>query len=119
MPTSENMDLVPDDMHVAMQMHTRGDFETIADYVKSFATKYSDPRIGIFPEPGNLQLVGETFSEDMFLPIKDRIYGYFFQSLEVGSEKYLYVSKTVNEYKFKESMFGKIPSLTLYYFLAQ
>jgi len=85
MPTAENMDLVPADMRVAMQMHSGGDFETIADCIKSFATKYKDPRIGIFPEPGNLQLVGEKFTEDMFSPIKDRIFGYFFQSLEVGS----------------------------------
>ena len=85
MPTAENMELVPPDMRVAMQMHTGGDFETIADCIKSFATKYSDPRIGIFPEPGNLQLVGEKFTEDMFSPIKDRIFGYFFQSLEVIS----------------------------------
>ena len=80
----KNMNLVSDDMRVAMQIHSGGDFESIADCVKSFATKYNDPRIGIFPEPGNLQLVGEKFTEDMFLPLKDRILGYFFQSLEVG-----------------------------------
>ena len=81
----ENMDLVPDDMFVAMQMHTGGDFETIKDCSKSFAGKYSDPRIGIFPEPGNLQLAHEKFTENMFLPLKDRVYGWFFQSIEVGS----------------------------------
>jgi len=53
-------------MKIAVQMHTGVDFETINDCTKSFATKYIDPRIGIFPEPGNLQLAGENLRSKCF-----------------------------------------------------
>lgn len=83
LPDEENLSLIDSDMRMAMQMHTNGDFESISDCLESFSTKYRDPRAGIFPEPGNLQLVGEKFSEDMFIPVKERIFGWFFQSLVI------------------------------------
>jgi len=72
-----------DDMRLGPQMHTGGEFETVALAAETLA-RIADPRVGVVVEPANHMFAGETWSEDLFKPIAERIIGCNLQSIEVG-----------------------------------
>ena len=73
-------------VRILYQMHTGGPFETIAAAANAIA-KIGEPNFGVMPEPANLLMAGETFTEDMFEPLRGRIFGVHVQTLEIGPDK--------------------------------
>ena len=78
---------LPDDLRLVFQMHSGSGFENVAQAAESLARIPSD-RFGVMPEPANLLFSGETWSDDLFVPLKGRIYGCNAQSiaLDPGSD---------------------------------
>ena len=76
----------PVGLRVLYQMHTGGPFETVAVAANSIA-EIGEPNFGVMAEPANHLMAGETFSEDMFEPIKDSLFGVHVQTLEIGPDK--------------------------------
>jgi sugar phosphate isomerase/epimerase len=72
----------PHGLRVVYQMHTGGAFETIATAAHA-ADEVDEPNFGVLPEPANLMLAGETFTETMLEPLRGRIFGVHVQTLEV------------------------------------
>ncbi|NOZ20652.1 MAG: hypothetical protein GXP25_06135 [Planctomycetes bacterium] len=75
----------PFGLRILYQMHTGGDFETVERAAKSI-TEIGEPNFGVMAEPANHLMARETFSEDMFEPIKDHLFGVHVQTLEVGPD---------------------------------
>lgn len=69
-------------VNVLYQMHTGGPFETIAGAAEAIA-EIDQPNFGVMPEPANLLMAGETFSTDMFEPLRGRVLGVHVQTLVV------------------------------------
>ena len=72
----------PHGLKVHYQMHTGGPFETVAAAAEAIR-EVGEPNFGVMPEPSNLLLAGESFTEDMFGPLAGRIVGVHVQTLEV------------------------------------
>ncbi len=71
---------LPDDLRLVFQMHSGSPFENVAQTADSLAHIPSD-RFGVMPEPANLLFSGETWSNDLFMPLKGRIFGCNAQSI--------------------------------------
>ena len=71
---------LPDDLRLVFQMHSGSPFENVAQAADSLAHISSD-RFGVMPEPANLLFSGETWTDDLFVPLKGRIYGCNAQSI--------------------------------------
>ena len=71
---------LPDDLRLVFQMHSGSPFENVSDAVDSLA-HISSERFGLMPEPANLLFAGETWHDDLFAPLKGRIYGCNAQSI--------------------------------------
>jgi len=78
-------DALPDDLRLVFQMHSGSPFENVADAVDSLAQIQSD-RFGLMPEPANLLFAGETWHDDLFVPLKGRIYGCNAQSIALDEK---------------------------------
>jgi sugar phosphate isomerase/epimerase len=76
---------LPDDLRIVFQMHSGSPFENVADAADSLSRIPSD-RFGLIPEPANLLFSGETWSDDLFVPLKGRIYGCNAQSIALDPE---------------------------------
>jgi len=76
---------LPDDLRLVFQMHSGSPFENVAAAVDSLAQISSD-RFGLMPEPANLLFAGETWRDDLFVPLKGRIYGCNAQSIALDEE---------------------------------
>ncbi|MFT5369453.1 MAG: sugar phosphate isomerase/epimerase [Candidatus Latescibacterota bacterium] len=76
---------LPDDLRLVFQMHSGSPFENVAAAVNSLAQIPSD-RFGLMPEPANLLFAGETWRDDLFAPLKGRIYGCNAQSIALDEE---------------------------------
>lgn len=72
----------PHGLRILYQMHTNGPFETVLAAAAAIA-EIDEPNFGVMPEPSNLLMAGETFSQDMFAPLTGRIFGVHVQTLEV------------------------------------
>jgi sugar phosphate isomerase/epimerase len=72
----------PHGVNVLYQMHTGGPFETVAGAAAA-VVEVDEPNFGVMPEPSNLLLAGQPFSEDMFAPLAGRIFGVHVQTVEV------------------------------------
>jgi sugar phosphate isomerase/epimerase len=72
-----------DDMRLGPQMHTGGEFESVALAAKTL-DRIADPRVGVILEPANHMFARETWSDSLFEPIANRIIGCNLQSVEVG-----------------------------------
>jgi len=70
-------------MRVGPQMHTGGEFENVSMAARTLA-KIESSKVGVIPEPANLMLAGETWSEGLFAPLAGRIIGCNIQSIAVG-----------------------------------
>ena len=79
---------LPSDLRLVFQMHTGSSFENVALAADNIAQIPSD-RFGLMPEPANLLFAGETWENDLFVPLKGRIYGCNAQSiaLDPGSDE--------------------------------
>ena len=75
--------LLDADMRLGPQMHTGGEYETVASAAQVLAA-IPDRRIGVVVEPANLMLAGLRWSADLLRPLAGRIVGCNLQSLEVG-----------------------------------
>lgn len=75
----------PHGIKILYQMHTGGPFETVANAAATIA-EISEPNFGIMPEPANLVMGRETFNEDMFEPLRGKIFGVHVQTLAVSSD---------------------------------
>lgn len=73
-------------IRILYQMHTGGPFETIAS-AAAVVAEINEPSFGVMPEPANLLMAGERFSEDMFEPLRGRIFGVHVQTIETGPDK--------------------------------
>ena len=69
-------------VRVLYQMHTGGPFETVADAARSVA-EIGEPNFGVMPEPANLAMAREGFTERMFEPLRGHIFGVHVQTLVV------------------------------------
>ncbi len=78
-------DALPDDLRLVFQMHSGSPFENVADAVDRLAQIQSD-RFGLMPEPANLLFAGETWHDDLFVPLKGRIYGCNAQSIALDEK---------------------------------
>jgi sugar phosphate isomerase/epimerase len=78
-------DSLPDDLRLVFQMHSGSAFENVAAAVDSLAQIPSE-RFGLMPEPANLLFAGETWREDLFAPLKGRIYGCNAQSIALDEK---------------------------------
>lgn len=76
---------LPDDMRLVFQMHSGSPFENVSDAVESLA-KISSDRFGLMPEPANLLFAGETWHNDLFAPLKGRIFGCNAQSIALDED---------------------------------
>lgn len=77
-------DLDPD-MRIGPQMHTGGDFETVASAAQALAPLPAG--IGVIVEPANLLLAGErTWSADLLSPLAGRLVGCNLQSIEIAED---------------------------------
>ena len=78
---------LPSGLRLVFQMHSGSPFENVAMAADSLAQIPSD-RFGLMPEPANLLFAGDTWSDDLFAPLKGRIYGCNAQSiaLDAGSD---------------------------------
>ena len=75
----------PHGVGILYQMHTGGPFETIAGAARAVA-EVDEPNFGLMPEPANLVMARQAFTEDMFEPLRDRIFGVHMQTLEVSAD---------------------------------
>lgn len=75
--------LLDADMRVGPQMHTGGEFETVASAARALE-KLDSPRVGVIVEPANLMLTGQAWSDELFVPLAGRIIGCNIQSIAVG-----------------------------------
>ena len=75
--------LLDDDMRLGPQMHTRGEFETVALAAQTLKD-IGDPRVGVVVEPANLAMAGEEWSDALLAPIAGDIIGCNLQSIEPG-----------------------------------
>ncbi|MDP6778518.1 MAG: TIM barrel protein [Candidatus Latescibacteria bacterium] len=78
-------DSLPEDLRLVFQMHSGSEFENVAQAADSLARIPSD-RFGVMPEPANLLFSGERWSDDLFVPLKGRIYGCNAQSIALDPE---------------------------------
>ena len=76
---------LPPDLRLVFQMHSGSPFENVSDAVESLRQISSD-RFGLMPEPANLLFAGETWHDDLFAPLKGRIYGCNAQSIALDTE---------------------------------
>ena len=72
-------------LRICYQMHTGGPFETI-DGAAAAVAEVGEPNFGVMPEPANLALAAQPFTEDMFAPLAGRIPGVHVQTLEVRED---------------------------------
>jgi len=70
---------------ILYQMHTGGPFETVAAAAQSIQ-EIDEPNFGVMPEPANLVMAGEQFTERMFEPLCGRVFGVHVQTLVVGPD---------------------------------
>lgn len=75
----------PHRVRILCQMHTGGPFETVAAAAEAVA-RLDEPNFGLMPEPANLVMAGEPFTEGMFEPLAGRIFGVHVQTLVVGPD---------------------------------
>lgn len=78
---------LPADLRLVFQMHSGSPFGNVALVAGNLARIPCD-RFGVMPEPVNLLFAGETWGDDLFVPLKGRIYGRNAQSiaLDPGSD---------------------------------
>ena len=76
---------LPADLRLVFQMHSGSPFENVALAVDSL-TRIPGDRFGVMPEPANLLFAGETWADDLFAPLKGRIYGCNAQSIALDPE---------------------------------
>ncbi len=75
--------LLDADMRLGPQMHTGGEFETVASAAEAL-DKLNSPKVGVIAEPANHMLAGEAWRDDLFAPLAGRIIGCNAQSIVVG-----------------------------------
>ncbi|MFC1526445.1 sugar phosphate isomerase/epimerase family protein [Candidatus Latescibacterota bacterium] len=75
----------PADLRLVFQMHSGSPFENVALARKSL-TRISSDRFGLMPEPANLLFAGETWGDELFVPLEGRIYGCNAQSIALDPE---------------------------------
>ncbi len=78
-------DALPADLRLVFQMHSGSPFENVAQAADSLA-RIPSGRFGVMPEPANLLFAGETWGDDLFAPLKGRIYGCNAQSIALDPE---------------------------------
>jgi sugar phosphate isomerase/epimerase len=71
---------LPADLRLVFQMHSGSQFENVALAAETLG-RIPCERFGVMPEPANLLFAGETWSADLFAPLKGRIYGCNAQSI--------------------------------------
>ena len=76
---------LPADLRLVFQMHSGSPFENVTLAAESLARIPSN-RFGVMPEPANLLFAGETWADDLFAPLKGRIYGCNAQSIALDPE---------------------------------
>jgi len=76
---------LPSDLRLIFQMHSGSPFENVTAAADSLGQIPSD-RFGLMPEPANLLFAGETWHDDLFVPLKGRIYGCNAQSIALDTE---------------------------------
>ncbi|MGA1199701.1 MAG: sugar phosphate isomerase/epimerase family protein, partial [Candidatus Latescibacterota bacterium] len=76
---------LPDDLRLVFQMHSGSPFENLAQATDGLA-QISSNRFGLMPEPANLLFAGETWHDDLFVPLKGRIYGCNAQSIALDKK---------------------------------
>ena len=76
---------LPDDLRLVFQMHSGSSFENVAHAVDSLG-KIPSTQFGLMPEPANLLFAGETWHDELFVPLKGRIYGCNAQSIALDEK---------------------------------
>ena len=76
---------LPDDLRLVCQMHSKSPFENVALAAETLAQIPSE-QFGVMPEPANLLFAGETWSPDLFVPLKGRILGCNAQSIALDPD---------------------------------
>jgi sugar phosphate isomerase/epimerase len=66
-------------------MHSGSPFENMA-LATDTLSQISSKQFGLMPEPANLLFAGETWRDDLFVPLKGRIYGCNAQSIALDPE---------------------------------
>ncbi|MBT4817849.1 MAG: TIM barrel protein, partial [Lentisphaerae bacterium] len=75
----------PHGVGILYQMHTGGPFETITAAAATIA-EIDEPNFGVMPEPANLVMGREAFTENMFEPLRGRLLGVHVQTLVVSPD---------------------------------
>jgi len=73
-------ELLPEDLRLVSQMHSQSPFENVALAAETLV-RIPDTRFGVMPEPANLLFAGEKWTPDLFILLKERIYGCNAQSI--------------------------------------
>jgi sugar phosphate isomerase/epimerase len=76
---------LPSDMRLVCQMHSGSAFENISLAAESLARIPCD-RFGLMPEPANLLFAGERWSQELFAPLGNRIFGCNAQSIALDPQ---------------------------------
>ncbi len=95
---------LPDDLRLAAQMHSQSPFEDVAQAAAALAG-IPEQRFGLIPEPANLLFAGARWTDELFLPLRGRIYGCNAQSiaLDPGSS----AAVTMND--GRQIPYGRLP----------
>jgi len=72
------------DMRIGPQMHTGGEYETVA-LAAATLRRARDARVGVVVEPANHMFAGEKWSPKLFAPLARRIIGCNLQSVQIGA----------------------------------
>lgn len=78
-------DALPADVRLVAQMHSGSPFESVVLTARSLS-QIPSHRFGVMPEPANLLFAGETWTPDLFVPLKGRIYGCNAQSIALDPD---------------------------------